>query len=170
MVCPVYDYKARSREVYLPSGCGWYDFYTGKYYEGGQIISAEAPYERIPLYVKEGSIIPVGPAVEYALQSRDEEFTIWVYGGKDAKFSLYEDENLNYNYEKENFSGIEFNYSEIDKKLSVGERRGSFEGMVRERKINFINVSRDNPRGFDPDAESSGSINYMGQALVTALD
>jgi alpha-D-xyloside xylohydrolase len=65
LVAPVYRYKARTREVYLPKSCGWYDFYSGKYFSGGQVIEAEAPYERIPLFVKEGSVIPVGPAIQY---------------------------------------------------------------------------------------------------------
>lgn len=162
MVCPVYEYRARSREVYLPAGCGWYDFYTGRYFEGGQTIIAEAPFERIPLFVKEGAIIPVGPEIEYTLQANDGEITLWIYQGKDAKFNLYEDESVNYNYEKGAFSTTPIEYTEQGQKLTIGKRDGTFEGMQSSRKINIVTVSKQIARGFDPAAQSSNSIIYDG--------
>jgi alpha-D-xyloside xylohydrolase len=100
MVCPVHVYKAREREVYFPAGSGWYDFYSGKYSEGGLTMAVPAPYERMPLFVKAGSIVPVGPEIEYTAQKPADPVTLYVYTGADASFTLYEDEGTNYNYEK----------------------------------------------------------------------
>ncbi|MBX9808124.1 MAG: DUF5110 domain-containing protein [Flavobacteriaceae bacterium] len=131
LVNPVTEYKKRSRELYLPNTNGWYNFYTSEFLEGGQTITAEASYEQIPLYIKEGSILPCGPNIEYTSQKTSEPFTIYVYTGKDASFSLYEDENTNYNYEKGKYSNIEFQYNEASKTLIIAKRNGSFDGMKK---------------------------------------
>ena len=112
MVAPVYQYKERTREVYFPEASGWYDLYSGKFTEGGQKISVDAPYERMPLFVKEGSIVPFGPEIQYAGEKQADEITLYVYAGKDAEFTMYEDEGVNYNYEKGAFSTIQFKYNE----------------------------------------------------------
>jgi alpha-D-xyloside xylohydrolase len=137
MVCPVTDYKARKRDVYLPAGTGWYDFYSDRYYEGGQKITVDAPLSTMPLFVREGSIIPMGPEMEYTSEKTDP-VTLNVYAGKNSSFSLYEDEGLNYNYENNSFSLIPFDYT--DGKLEAGRRYGEFEGMKEKRKFiaNFI--------------------------------
>ncbi len=170
MVCPVYEFKARSREVYLPAGSGWYDFYSGKYYDGGQRIITEAPLERIPLFVREGSVIPMGAPVEYALQPNNGEITLWIYEGKDAAFSLYEDDGLKYDYEKGAFTFVPFSYSEQDKKLTIGKREGSFEGMPASRKINFILVNKLNAQGYDPSYTVLNSSLYDGSALIVDMN
>lgn len=140
MVSPVTDYKARKRDVYLPSGQGWYDFHTSKYYDGGQTLSVDAPLNTIPLFVKEGSIIPMGRDIEYASESSDP-ITIHVYTGKDVTFTLYEDEGTNYNYEKDAFSLIPFEYKESDRTLTIGRRFGGFDGMKDQRTfiVKWIN-------------------------------
>ncbi|MEI9921637.1 MAG: TIM-barrel domain-containing protein [Bacteroidota bacterium] len=132
MVCPVTEYKARKRDVYLPAGTGWYDFYTNKYYEGGQKLTVEAPLNQIPLFVKEGAIIPMGPDMEYSTEKTDP-VTITVYTGKDSEFNLYEDEAINYNYESDAFSLIPLDYR--NNKLEVGRRYGEFDGMKEKRKF-----------------------------------
>ena len=134
MVCPVYEYKARSREVYLPAG-GWYDFRTGAYVEGGRTVTAAAPYEHSPLYVRAGRIIPMGRDIEYTSQEQDGALTVCVYTGADAEFSLYEDEGVNYDYEKGAFSRIPMRWNETDGTLTVGERAGEFCGMIAERPV-----------------------------------
>jgi len=133
MVCPVYKYEARKRDVYFPAGNQWYDFYTGKMIEGGQKLSVEAPLERIPLFVPAGSILPVGPVMQYASEKKADDIEIWVYAGKDGKFSLYEDEGVNYNYERGNYSNIAFNYNDAENKLTIGQREGEFAGMLHDR-------------------------------------
>lgn len=133
MVCPVYKYKAHMRDVYFPAGTVWYDYYTGKTIQGGQKISVEAPLERIPLFVPAGSILPVGPVKQYAAEKKADDIEILVYAGKDGKFSLYEDEGVNYNYEKGNYSTIAFNYNDAQAMLTIGKREGEFAGMLYNR-------------------------------------
>lgn len=100
------------RSVYLPEQCGWYDFYTGRYHAGGQTITAEAPYERIPVYVPAGSILPFGPEMEWSDEKPAELINLYVYTGRDASFTLYEDENTNYGYERGHYATIRFSYNE----------------------------------------------------------
>jgi len=134
LVCPVYEYKARSREVYLPEG-GWYDFHDGRYFEGGDSFIAAAPYDRTPVYVREGSIIPMGPEIEYTAQDQDGSLYIQVYAGKDGSFTLYEDDGLTYAYEKGAYANIPMKWDDKARTLTIGAREGSFEGMKAERTI-----------------------------------
>ena len=133
LVSPVYTYKAQQREVYLPAGQGWYDLYTGKYTDGGQKIMAEAPYQRMPVYVKEGSILPQGPDLQYTGERPADTITLNVYTGRDADFTLYEDEGTNYDYERGGFSTIAFHYNEAARTLTIGRRNGSFPGALLKR-------------------------------------
>src|SRR6185312_4611362 len=149
LINPVYTFKARSREVYLPSGQGWYEFYSGAYVNGGQNITADAPYGRMPVYVKEGSIIPFGPELQYTAEKPADPISLFVYGGRDASFSLYEDENGNYNYEKGVFANIPFRYDESAKTLTIGKREGSFPGMLKSRTFRITLITRDKPAGLD---------------------
>ncbi len=165
MVNPVTDYQSRSRSVYLPAGNGWYNLATGKYETGGQKISVDAPLEQIPLFVKEGSIIPVGPAMEYVAEKAADPITLFVYTGKDASFQLYEDEGLNYNYEKGMFSVIPFTYNEATKTLTIGERKGSFTDMLQQRTFKIVWVDKTKPFAFDADAKASATLHYSGKDL-----
>ncbi len=166
MVCPVHVYKAREREVYFPVADGWYDFYTGKYLAGGQKLTVSAPYERMPLYVRAGSIIPVGPEIEYTTQKPADPVALYVYTGADGHFNLYEDEGTTYDYEKGQYSLIPITYSESTGELTIGDRQGGYEGMLKERTINVVWVSRDKPVGFVPDAKAAVTIKYNGQKTV----
>ena len=156
--------------MYLPAGQGWYDFYTGQFFEGGQIITANAPFERIPLFVKEGSIIPVGPEVEYAVQKNNEDIALLIYEGADAVFDLYEDENVNYNYEKGDFGLLTFSYSENDQKLKIERQQGKFEGMPESRKIEITAIGKNNRVGFSNIDFAIEKVNYQGEELVIPLD
>jgi len=100
LINPVYEMNALNRKVYLPAGTGWYDLYTGKYFEGNAIINADAPFSRMPVFVKEGSIIPFGPTLQYAMEKKADNISLYVYTGKNASFTLYEDDDTTYNYEK----------------------------------------------------------------------
>ena len=167
MVCPVYEYKARDREVYFPEGSGWYDFYSGKFYEGGNKQMVEAPYEQIPLFVPEGSIIPFGPEIQYTAQNTEEPYTILVYAGKDGSFKMYEDEGTNYNYEKGMFATIKMDYSEADQTLTLGACNGRFEGMPKSAQFRVIWVSNDKPFEFSLKNLEQGSVyRYNGSPLV----
>ena len=142
MVCPVYSYKARNREVYFPTGNKWYDFYSNKLIDGGQKISVEAPLESIPLFVPAGTILPIGPVMQYASEKKADNIEIRVYQGKDGKFSLYEDEGTNYNYEKGAFSTISFDYDDAEGTLTIGDRKGNFDGLLTNRIFKIIAVGK----------------------------
>lgn len=159
MVCPVYHYQARNREVWLPEGCGWYDFYTGTYYAGGQMLLAPAPYGRMPLFVREGSVIPFGPALQYTDEQPADPLILYVYTGQDADFNLYEDEGINYHYEQGMFSRIPIRYEEKTGLLTLGKREGSFPGMLTERNIVIYIIRPDLPMGYRLDG-SEGKIAY----------
>jgi len=168
MVAPVYKYKATNREVYFPSANGWYDLYSGKYTEGGQKISVDAPYERMPLFVKEGSIVPFGPEIQYTGEKQATVITLYVYTGKDAEFTLYEDEGVNYNYEKGAFSTIGFKYNEQSGKLTIGEVKGSFDGMLKSRTFNIVWVGKQKPVAYDLSKTADAKVVYKGK-LVEVL-
>lgn len=136
MVCPVYEYKARSREVYLPAG-DWYDFNTGRHLEGGRTIEADAPYERMPLFVRAGAIIPTGGEIA-STATPQHDLTIEVWAGADGTFTLYEDEGTNYNYEKGAWSTVPLVWNDATATLTVGERTGSYEGMPSERRLTVV--------------------------------
>jgi len=169
LINPVYTYKDRNRNVYLPAGQGWYDLYTGKYFKGGQEIKAEATYERMPVYVKEGSILPTGPELQYTSEKAADPLTLFVYTGKDASFSLYEDEGTNYNYEKGAFSTISFNYSEKGKSLTIGDRKGSFAGMLNDRTIRIIVISPKAAKALNFVQKAGHTLKYSGKQTVIKL-
>lgn len=168
MAAPVYEYGARSREMYFPAGSGWYDFYSGKYVDGGQKLTVDAPYERIPLYVREGAIIPYGPDVQYSDEKPAEVITLYVYAGKDGAFTLYEDEGVNYNYEKGAYATIPFTYNDAEGTLTVGNRTGEFSGMLKERTFNVVKVDRNQPQPFDLNAKGV-MVKYDGMQQSVRL-
>ena len=142
LVAPVYEYGARSRQVYFPECEGWYDFYSNAFHEGGILEKVPASYGRMPLYVRAGSILPVGPDMQWSDEKPAEVIDLYVYQGADGSFALYEDENVNYNYEKGAYAVIDFNYDEASRTLKIGKRCGEFPGMLKKRTFNVIPVSR----------------------------
>ena len=168
MVCPVYTYQATDREVYFPGTTGWYDFYTGAFIAGGQKRRVEAPYSRIPLFVKEGAIIPFGPEIQYTDEKKPEQITLYLFAGKNGTFTLYEDEGVNYNYEKGAYATIGFRYDDASQTLEIGEREGSFNGLLRERTFRIVSVDKNSPQGVNPDAMGIEVV-YTGQAQKITL-
>jgi alpha-D-xyloside xylohydrolase len=169
LINPVTEFKSTSRQVYLPKSAGWFDFYTGKYFAGGQSIKAEAPTERIPVYVKAGSIIPTGPEMQYTSEKPADPLTIFVYAGADGSFTLYEDEGANYNYEQGKYSLIPFSYNNATKTVTVGKRRGEFDGMLKNRTMNFSLVWEDNPAGMSTSTHPAKVINYTGEEVTISF-
>ena len=170
MACPVGKYKTRSREVYLPEQRGWYDLYTNKYYKGGQTITAAAPYEKIPVFVPEGAIIPFGPAIEWTDEKPADVIKLYVYAGKDGKFTLYEDEGTNYNYEKGKYATIDFTYDDARKQLTIGARKGAFEGMLNKRTFEIIYRTPDvSTSDLLLDEVKGKKVIYQGKAVVVKL-
>jgi len=169
LINPVYEYRARSRQVYLPAGTGWYELQTGRYREGGQIIEADAPLANIPIFVKAGSIIPIGPELQYSDEKPADPIRLLVYTGSDGSFRLYEDENINYNYEQGLFSEIPFYYNENDGILTIGEREGEFPGMLQERTFEIVKITPTQPRRFDLTGKPDQIVKYDGSELVIKL-
>lgn len=168
LVSPVYNFEQRQREVYLPAGTGWFDFYSGSFMEGGQTVMADAPLGRIPLFAKEGSILLMGPELQYAAEKPADPIDVIVYQGKDGSFSLYEDEGTNYNYEKKLFTQIEFSYNENDKTLYIGDRKGEFPGMLLSRTFRIATVNQNKPGGQDKPLIYK-TVKYDGNALSISL-
>ena len=169
MACPVGYYKARNRSVYFPKQCGWYDFYTGEHYDGGQHLVVDAPYEKIPVFVREGAIIPFGPAMEWCDEKPAELINLYVYEGQDGSFQLYEDEGTNYNYEKGKYATIEIAYNDADKTVSFGKCNGAFKGMLKNRRFNVVLVKKDQPRDLNLDNPEGKMVQYSGKAVSVKL-
>ncbi len=161
LVCPVTnamyskdteeDFGAiKSRELYLPAGTDWFDFWTGEKISGGKTIAKDAPLDIMPLYIRAGSILPLGPKVQYASEKKWDNLEIRVYEGAHGEFTLYEDENDNYNYENGAFSTITFTWNDAKKSLTINDRKGSFPGMMKERKFRIVKVTRINGIGMEP--------------------
>lgn len=162
LINPVTEYKARGRQVYLPAGADWYDLYTGAWLKGGQTTAALATYERMPVFVKQGTILPVGPRLQYAMEKQADTITLFVYTGSNGSFTLYEDENTNYNYEKGSFAQIPFTYNEKTKTLEAGDRTGSFNGMLQQRVFRIKWMTPGKPVAFDADIAGDETIVYSG--------
>ena len=169
MACPVGYYKARNRAVYFPKQTGWYDLYTGEHIAGGQRLVVDAPYERIPVYVREGSIIPYGPEMQYSDERPADNITLYVYAGRNGEFQLYEDEGTNYNYEKGKFSTIDMSYDDAAKTLTIGKRQGDFKGMLKERRFRIVYVTADQPRALDFEPQNAPVVDYKGNQIVVKL-
>ncbi|HKM94545.1 MAG TPA: TIM-barrel domain-containing protein [Prolixibacteraceae bacterium] len=177
LVCPVTESMyskngkehfnhTKSRELYLPEGANWIDFWTGERIKGGQTIKKESPIDIIPLYIKSGSILPFGPKVQYAEEKKWDDLEIRIYEGSDGEFTLYEDENDNYNYEKGKYSTITFKWNDAKKTLTIEDRKGSFPGILKKRKFNIVRVLKNKAVGIDPIHQFDKSIVYEGKKII----
>jgi alpha-D-xyloside xylohydrolase len=166
LVAPVYKYKARTRNVYFPSSCGWYDFYSGIYILGGHQVKVDAPFEQIPLFVREGSIIPFGPEIQFTGEKPADPITLYVYTGRNCGFTLYEDEGTNYNYERGEWSTIKFSYNDSTGDLTIDGRNGEFGGMLKERTFRIVWVTRNNHVAFHPGIVPHETVRYNGEKIV----
>jgi len=169
MINPVTEYRARSRKVYLPAAYGWYDLRTGKHSEGGMVTEADAPYDYMPVFVREGSVIPFGPALQYASEKPADPVTLYIYRGADATFVLYEDEGDNTNYVNGAWSLIPLNWNEEEQTLTIGARTGEFDGMLRNRTFNVISVSPEKPVKLDFDRTPDKTVQYSGDEVIVKL-
>lgn len=160
LICPVYEYGARSRQVYLPKGKNWYNFNNDKeVFEGGQTIVADAPYELMPMYIPSGAILAYGPQIEYVDQVPANEITLEVYAGSDGNFNLYEDDGESFDYEKGKFAVIPIRYNDVEKSVTIADRSGEYDGMINDRVFNI----RLHNKGVDTTIKS---VNYSGKEIV----
>jgi len=157
----------KNSKTYLPEGAEWYDFWSGKKFTGGQEVERPTPMDIMPLYIKAGSIIPMGPMVQYASEKQDPT-EIRIYPGANGTFVLYDDEKDNYNYEKGMYATIELNWDDASKTLTIGNREGSFNGMLNSRTFNIIVVSDQNG-GASAAVKFTKTIKYNGKAKSIKL-
>ncbi len=169
LVCPVtfpmyYEKESvvikdseKKREVYLPWGTRWINFYSGEVYEGGQRITADAPIDKIPLFVRQGSIVPMGPVIQHSGELPGKELEIAVYPGENASFTLYEDEGDNYNYEQGAFSTIELTWDDKKQVLTFGKREGEFPSMEQTRVMHVVLL--------DKGKRTVKEVRYSGQPI-----
>jgi alpha-D-xyloside xylohydrolase len=168
LVAPVTRYQARTWPVYLPEGSGWFDFWTNKSWTGGQTVEAGAPADRLPVFVKAGTILPWGPEVQYSTEKKWDALEVRVYPGADGRFVLYEDENDNYNYEKGMYSTIDFSWNEATRTLTIGDRAGNFPGMLKSRTFRVVVATPDNAVA-DRDAVKTIAVRYSGKKKSVVL-
>jgi len=165
LVNPVTEPGATSRHLYLPDA-KWFDFWMGTAVLGPRAIDAPAPIDRIPLYVRAGSILPIGPEVEFAAEKSADLLEIRVYPGANGSFTLYEDENDNYNYEKGVFSTIPFLWDDAAHVLTIGERTGTFPGMLASRTFHIVFVGTNHGVGADFTERADKTVTYAGKQIV----
>jgi alpha-D-xyloside xylohydrolase len=169
LVNPVHEYKQRVRSVYLPEANAWYDLYSGKYFEGATTQDVATPLDRMPVFVRSGSIIPFGPQIQSTSEKLEDILTIYVYTGEDGSFDLYEDEGINYNYEKGKYAVIPMRYRHAERTLTIGRREGSFDGVSERKKIKVIWVTPDRPVGVDSTVKIADLIEYTGDEIVIPM-
>jgi alpha-D-xyloside xylohydrolase len=180
LVNPVTTYNARTRSVYLPPAAGgWYDFWTGAHQApdasgaGQTLAEAPAPFDAIPVYVRAGSIVPIGPALQYTAEKPADPITLYLYTGSDGAFTLYEDQGTTYDYEGGQFATIPLTWTEATRTLTIGARSGSFAGMPAQHTFQIIQVGPDKPVGFAPapatEPTPDQTVVYSGAAVSVAL-
>jgi alpha-D-xyloside xylohydrolase len=164
LVNPVTEPAASLRQLYLPEA-KWYDFWAGTAVAGNRMIEAAAPLERIPLYVRAGSILPLGPDVEWAGEKPADPIELRIYPGADGDFTLYEDENDNYNYEKGAYATIPLHWDSNQSRLTIGDRQGEFPGMLQRRTFRVVFVHQNHGVGVNPSDEPDKTVQYSGTKL-----
>ena len=163
MVAPVYEYKARNRQVYLPNGHLWYDFYTGNKYEGGQTLDASAPYGRIPLYVPAGSILVTGKPIQHTEDFIADTLTIHIYQGADGTFTYYEDNGVTYAYERGEYLQISFFYNDKKQELTIEKQQGDYPESTKERILHIISTSENGHQ------RMIKSLKYKGESIKVKI-
>jgi alpha-D-xyloside xylohydrolase len=170
LVAPVTQEGAVSREVYLPATAGgWIDFWTGERVAGGKRVTADAPITRIPVFVRTGSIVPMGPVVEYAEQKTDAPIELRVYPGADADFTLYDDAGDGYGYEHGEYATVDVHWDDAKRTISLGERKGAYAGMAKEQRFRVAVVKPGNGVGWDVAAKGE-EISYEGKAVTKSAE
>ncbi len=162
----IVEKKEKTRDVYLPAGHKWLDFWTGQTLTGGRTITADAPIDKIPLLVRAGSIIPMGPFIQYSTEKPDEPIELRIYPGADGSFTLYEDENDNYNYEKGVYATIDFSWDDAKHQLTISKRNGKFPGMLKKRHFHIVLVKKDYGTGVEITDKPDKIVIYKGKKQI----
>jgi alpha-D-xyloside xylohydrolase len=166
MVNPVTTQGATSRTVYLPGRTSWFDFWTGNYEAAGRSIEAAAPVQTTPLYIPAGSILPLGPTMQFIGEKAADPIELRIYRGANGSFTLYEDEGDTYYYEKGVYATISIDWNEAAQTLRIGERKGAFPGMLKDRTFNIVLVSLNHGVGVAPTAAPDRTVHYSGHSIA----
>jgi len=167
LVNPVTDPGVDSRRVYLPKA-KWHDFWRGSSVEGSRMVDASAPIDKLPLFVRAGSLVPMGPEKEWSTEKPEDPIELRVYRGADGDFTLYEDENDGYNYEKGVYATIPLHWDDAKQTLTIGERKGTFPGMLMERRLQIVFVRENHGAGITAESKPDKVLTYSGkQTSVT---
>ena len=150
--------QTKTATKYLPKGATWYDFWTGKAYKGGQNVTLQTSFDRVPMFVRAGSILPLGPEMQYVGEKSWDNLEVRVYPGANGSFTLYEDEGDSYHYEKGVYSTIPFSWNDKSRTLTIGNRQGSYPGMLQQRQFTVVT----------PDGTST-TISYDGKEQTVRL-
>jgi len=169
LINPVVNAGVAERKVYLPLAEGWFDFWTGESFDSGKIYKVNTPIEKIPIFVKSGSIIPMGPFIQYSTEKPSDPIELRIYGNENAELTLYEDENDNYNYEQGIYSTINIKWNSERKTLTLGERVGEFPGMQVEKTFNVIVVSPQHGVGIEVESNIDKIVHYTGEKIVVSI-
>jgi alpha-D-xyloside xylohydrolase len=165
LINPVTQSGALARSVYAPKGMTWTDFWTGKRYQGGRSIQAEAPLDTIPIFVRAGSILPLGPIDQYSTQTSCDPIELRIYMGADGSFTLYEDENDNYNYEHGAYATIPIHWNDKERVLIIGDRKGRFPGMLEKRTFRIVWVRPNHGVGNEFTETADMLAEYHGERI-----
>ena len=165
LVSPVTEPAATTRRLYLPHA-KWYDFWTGSSIDGGNMVDAAAPLDHMPLYIRAGSIVPMGPELEWSTQKPEDPTEVRVYRGADGNFTIYEDENDSYNYEKGGYTTIPLHWDDAKRSLTIGERHGQFPGMLQSRTFRVTFVRENHGVGVDATENADKVVTYSGKEIA----
>src|SRR5215471_4883778 len=165
LVSPVTEPAASTRQVYLPAA-KWFDFWTGSAIDGGRMINAITPLDRLPVYVRAGSIVPLGPEEEWSTEKPADPIELRIYRGANGDFTIYEDENDNYNYEKGAYATIPLHWDDASRTLTIGERKGQFPGMLQSRTFRVVFVGDNHGVGVNPADEADKVVQYSGNQIA----
>jgi alpha-D-xyloside xylohydrolase len=169
LVAPVTEPAVNEWNVYLPESVAWYNFWTGNRFDGGRTISTDAPLNKIPLFVKAGSIIPMGKFIQYAGQKITDTLELRIYQGANGRFDLYEDQGDTYNYEKGIYSLIKFNWDDAKKTLTIDSRKGAYPGMLKKHTFNILLVNENKGTGVETSSTIDKVVEYPGLKTVVKL-
>ena len=168
VVAPVTEPGVTEWSVYLPAHAVWYDFWTGTRFVGGQTTRTAAPLDKIPLFVRAGSVVPMGPLFQYSTEGTDP-IEIRIYPGADGEFTLYEDENDNYGYEEGHYSLIKLEWNDVKRQLTIDAQKGSYPGMPNEHTFRIVMVKENRGVGVEVSATTDRTVRYFGDKTVVSI-
>ena len=170
MVTPVTTPGAVTQSVYLPAdNAPWFNFWTGEKMPAGQRVETAASVETLPLFIRGGSIVPMGPLLQYTSEKPEDPIELRIYAGANGRFTLYEDQGDSYRYEKGEFATIPLSWDNAKKTLTIGERKGEFPAMLKERTFNVVLVKAKHGDGVAAAETPDKVVKYSGNEIKVRI-